>query len=490
MPFLSDKPLGEDGYYMLTVAWNIASGNGIAIRPGQVTTGIQPLATFIYAIFAWLVIAFEGDKFDFVRTIILFGGLNQILFALIMGLVCAAIVGHENKMRAKSVGIIFVIIGTSFYLFRTFTYGLETGIYLTTFASLVFLTFMVFSSNATPKTLHLLIIGVLAGITGLARIDFGVIFATFLFIMLVLGNLKTRSVFIIGITALVIVLPWLAWVKAVSGNWMPSSGPAQAGLADLVEFKSRFLIFISALEQNIFPSLFTGGKAWLAMIASVPVILCLYLTSHFFSQWKSHLKGIWVAWLVGCIVLLVLYPIFFWATHFYARYTVPILVVFLPIFSAALLFKFEDLRLRSSSEIFSYLPSIAAICLLVLNAGLAFFSLHTGKIGNSHSVSAGYIKEHIPPTALVGAFQSGVIGYFNENIINLDGKVNSDALDALRKGQINSYIMERGIDFVVDWDGIIQEMLLKEASDRKIWERCKEDIPNGASICIRKSKLI
>ena len=119
MPFLSDKPLGEDGYYMLTVAWNIASGNGIAIRPGQVTTGIQPLATFIYAIFAWLVIAFEGDKFDFVRTIILFGGLNQILFALIMGLVCAAIVGHENKMRAKSVGIIFVIIGTSFYLFRS-----------------------------------------------------------------------------------------------------------------------------------------------------------------------------------------------------------------------------------------------------------------------------------------------------------------------------------------------------------------------------------
>ena len=29
LPYLSDKPLGEDGFYMLKVAWNIANGDGI-----------------------------------------------------------------------------------------------------------------------------------------------------------------------------------------------------------------------------------------------------------------------------------------------------------------------------------------------------------------------------------------------------------------------------------------------------------------------------
>jgi hypothetical protein len=49
-PYLSDKPIGEDGFYMLTVAWNLALGKGISYNMGIATTGIQPLSTFIFLI--------------------------------------------------------------------------------------------------------------------------------------------------------------------------------------------------------------------------------------------------------------------------------------------------------------------------------------------------------------------------------------------------------------------------------------------------------
>ena len=77
MPYVSDKIIGEDGYYMLTVAWNLAQGYGISYNFGEETTGIQPLATFVYAVIAKVVQIFEYDKFIFARWTFFF---NTILF--------------------------------------------------------------------------------------------------------------------------------------------------------------------------------------------------------------------------------------------------------------------------------------------------------------------------------------------------------------------------------------------------------------------------
>ena len=51
-PLLVDKPVGEDGYYMLTVAENLATTHHLAYNYGLTATGIQPLATFVYAAIA------------------------------------------------------------------------------------------------------------------------------------------------------------------------------------------------------------------------------------------------------------------------------------------------------------------------------------------------------------------------------------------------------------------------------------------------------
>ena len=64
-PYIIDKPFTEDGFYMMTVAWNIADGKGITYNLERPTTGIQPLVTFLQAGIAKAVLIFGGNKNNF-----------------------------------------------------------------------------------------------------------------------------------------------------------------------------------------------------------------------------------------------------------------------------------------------------------------------------------------------------------------------------------------------------------------------------------------
>ncbi|MBK9284692.1 MAG: hypothetical protein IPM51_10305 [Sphingobacteriaceae bacterium] len=54
MPYLADKPISEDGFYMLTVAWNFGQGKGFAYNQDFKTSGVQPLAAMLYGVLAFI----------------------------------------------------------------------------------------------------------------------------------------------------------------------------------------------------------------------------------------------------------------------------------------------------------------------------------------------------------------------------------------------------------------------------------------------------
>ena len=68
-------------------------------------------------------------------------------------------------------------------------------------------------------------------------------------------------------------------------------------------------------------------------------------------------------------------------------------------------------------------------------------SLHAGRVGNTHAVSAGYIANNFNSQEFIGSFQSGVIGFFNDNVINLDGKLDHKSLRALSVSKKNKILM-------------------------------------------------
>jgi hypothetical protein len=67
------------------------------------------------------------------------------------------------------------------------------------------------------------------------------------------------------------------------------------------------------------------------------------------------------------------------------------------------------------------------------------------------------VDDRVPPNALVGAVQSGTLGFMRDHVINLDGRVNFEALG--RRHDMAQYLRERDIRWFADWPFLAQEYL-------------------------------
>ena len=85
----------------------------------------------------------------------------------------------------------------------------------------------------------------------------------------------------------------------------------------------------------------------------------------------------------------------------------------------------------------------------------------------------------------MGAFQSGVIGYFNANVVNLDGKMNPEALTAAASHALPAYLDRADIQYLVDWPSVIDDALPADYL-RARWQPCPQQVPGDASICLAR----
>ena len=87
-----------------------------------------------------------------------------------------------------------------------------------------------------------------------------------------------------------------------------------------------------------------------------------------------------------------------------------------------------------------------ALCLLLLLPGMK---------EQGHAQVVRWVDENVPPAAWVGAVQTGTLGYWHDRTVNLDGKVNPEALEARRRdGHVLGYVTQSRIDYIVDWAGV------------------------------------
>jgi len=97
---------------------------------------------------------------------------------------------------------------------------------------------------------------------------------------------------------------------------------------------------------------------------------------------------------------------------------------------------------------------LAALGTLILAVNVVHYQ---GGTRHPHKANFDLTSYRIPETAWIGAFQSGVLGYFHDRTINLDGKVNPEALAARQQGTILEYILNKRIDgapieYLVDYE--------------------------------------
>ncbi len=482
-PYLADKPVGEDGYYMLTVAWNIAAGHGITYNFDSPTTGIQPLATFIYAALALIIQLLGGDKWMLIRCIILWGGLNTILFSHFIGRITQTM-SFEPTQHYPLYAYGYLLSLFNFTLFRWFSYGLETGLYLTFLAGGLLFSIRFFQQQKA-STKDVMIFGIIAGFTGLTRIDFGVVLLIFLAICLLGKRLSLRQCLIIGILALLIVFPWTLFVKSITGSFIPSSGTAQAGFINAEDAGVRLSTIAKIFLGHITPWAYVRPSGLLIQTLFALGTFLVGLYFFFKDKEMSRQLAIFVRrnpffliWTFSLGSLVVIYPLFFWAIHFYQRYTLPFVIPTTVILAFVLSSYHKKQQPVFQWAIFSFMPAFFIIW--------AFLSLHTGRIGNPLTVSAGYISNDLG-SQKVGVFQSGIMGYFNPNVINLDGKMNYDVLPYIQKDSIEGYIDQEDIAFIVDEPPYIFNNLDTTWLMSR-WQPCQKNTGNSTLCFGRKTE--
>lgn len=472
-PYLIDKPVGEDGYYMLTVAENIAHTGRILYNRAEVVTGIQPLSTYVFAGLALIVQSFHGNHLDLIRSTLLLGALLLVIFAAQVAVITSKLVPAAHRRKAWIIA--FFLVLADFTLFRLFTYGLETGMYCNLLA-LCFESTLRIAQKGQASTREAMALGIVAGFAGLARIDFGLLFAVLLVGMFCFRWITLGRLMLAGLLASLIVSPWFLYLKHVSGSWMPSSGQAESGRLSADNVRERAWSMLSAVIGHLLPWDYGVRASTAVVVATLSVSVFLLLRRYSrqcpSSPLPSRIRSLFLLWGGAMTILVAIYFATFQASHFYYRYTAPLTLLSIPLLSV-----FTVPCIRSIKTL--YVFALLLCCCFALWAAT---SLHSGKIGNSQTIVAGYVSRNFP-RAHVGAFQSGVVGFCNPNVENLDGKLNAAALAATSNQQLPAYLENQGVRVIVDWPSVIRAAL-PTAYLNDAWEPCPVPLEGTESICL------
>jgi len=429
-------PIAEDGWYALTVARNIASGQGITIDGTVWTNGFQPLFTFLQALCFLAADSVEAQ----LRLFYALAWVVHVAGALLVASLARDALEDRvaSKLAAALAALGYLAAIKNFNDFYT---GLETGLQLCLFA----LVWRLYADDwrRRPATM-----GVALGLLVLARIDAAVFVAAFCAVEYLRGGaswgVRFRTCFVAGALGVLVSSPWWIYNTLAFGHPMPTSGFAQQDAAFDVE---RIFTALWALRMVAMPWIFAGAHEalWsdLARIAALAGVGILAWRARHLAV--GHAVGRFaLILLLAYAALVVYYTRTFFADWFYIRYFAPLSLV-----------------------VFVYLPAVLARQTPRLGAGLGLAvgvaaillfaaSWHgVGSFGASaHHRQADLVASHVPPGDIVAAGQSGTLGFLRARVVNTDGKVNPEALKW--RGRIPEYLDARGIRWFADSDWYVE----------------------------------
>lgn len=446
----------EDGYLMLTIARNMALGNGMSIAAGEIpTNGTQPLATWLWSL---AFDAVDGDRYAGVLIVLclelIFSGACAWLLFLLASRLYRSGDGRDWALLTASVWY-------ASYLVITHSMNcLESSVY-TMLVLLAFLLLVQWAGDEDEPSLgwgKSVGLGVLLGACFWARNDAALLIGAvcLAFTLRFAPRFALRldhlpRTIALGLTTVLISSPWLINNYLGFGHLMPISGISQSTAASLGNNLSHVPIALLEYATVILPipSAFNGN-------AVVVGATTLGLLGFVFLGWRvrerfSTRSGLpETAFLLWATAMMLYYGIYHGADWFIPRYFFP-LSPFLCIASVSIAAHFHQRQLSDRAR---PAAALAGVCLIVVTC--ASLNVHLYRQGNDHMHDqiVEWVEENVREDAWIGAVQTGTLGFFHDRTINLDGKVNPEALDALLVDRIPEYVVERELVAIVDWHGI------------------------------------
>lgn len=452
------RPIVEDGYYALSVASNIASGHGVTIDGVHKTNGFQPLFTFL-CVPAFLLAG--GNQYMAIRFVLLLHWLIFLLTAYVMGRIAVDSTGTKvHWQHSPTFWWIFYLFVSFTLLFIVNFNGLETGFLLFLYAC----TWRYYQKTGITTWKQTVLFAIILGLLVLTRIDavfFVMIFTLFYFF----SNSGTfvqrlKRCCTLGGISFIVSSPWWIFNYINFGSFFPTSGKAYQSwitLGTLFHTSSleRFRDAYMALTRVLMPVVYLGQNTYEGIAVAVIRTILLLVSGWFLWHWREKIKSLFktntnsddtmrtikfmIIFITACIVLIGSYILTFSATWFFTRYFAPLLLV--SVLILGLFFSSMHAKYRAFMRM--------VIIILILPLFTVIILLQRGTFQSDFINNQIFlVQQHVPPDSKVAAFQTGTLGFFRPHIVNLDGKVNPDAVTY--RAHLLEYVQQNRVEWLCD----------------------------------------
>ena len=462
---LTERPYQEDSFYMFGCAAQLAAGNGFSIDGENPTNGVQPLVVLLYAPF--FKIAGDDRWLGLRLTFILVGLLEALCVYVIYRLVSQ--LGKDRGLAERSALVAALLWTTLYTLLVHDANGLETGL-LATLYLLVLWRYTLMVQRPDRSLRSEILLGCLLGLLVLARIDAAIFVSLLLAVELIRGRFSSQTFVrcvVLGVCSLLVSAPWWIYNLTQFGSLMPISGQSES-IESLVHVN---LYTTPQTIGDILTVMFYSGYdlyapslsvAWGALMLLIWIALFWVTKLHRKIPQTFDLRPLLPLFLTG-IVLAIYYTFFFSAPHFISRYLHPLRIGVLLVFAMLLPMLIDWIRGQRSLTL-RRVMQFGGIAVLLLaaffNTAVYLRAFTTDKTPPVHY--AGLYAQKVAPEK-VGMTSSGTASFIAQNVVNLDGKVNADALKARKQDRLGEYVVEANINYIADWKDMC-EKIAREAA--------------------------
>src|SRR5581483_10460826 len=332
---LTALPYGDDAYYLFSIARHLSSGHGISVDGIHLTNGFQPLILLFYTPIFWL---FGSNAWLAVRWTFV---MNAAISALTIwtGAFTVRALERQTQRSTVSAPVIFAALsGLGYEFFAQMTNGLETGLLtLLLLISIYYYNKIAFEEkNENAPRSEYIALGVVLGLTVLARIDAAILVA--IIVLSLFLRRKIVPAIITGSVTFLITLPWWLYNVIYFGNVMPSSGQAEnswpvppgISLQSAVKSLSEIITLIFYLPGSFGPVIRT-----LWILALLSAIVYAFTRTRLKNVLRTMRFNVLLPFILFSLILLVYYTFFFGAPHFISRYMQPMRILWAIIVSFA-----------------------------------------------------------------------------------------------------------------------------------------------------------
>ena len=443
----------DDTYLSLEVAKNVGLGRG-PVYGDHFTNGYQPLYVILAA---QLFTDFEGQENNVeeldkrVIQAIAMVACFDLVSLLLLGLLLSV---HFGWTMPTYVGMLIWAIHP--YVTRIALNGLETSM-----ASMfILLIAFYWGSYARAKSSIPIrfLLGMLLGLGVMTRID--IYFLGFWILVLEINDVRLhRWRLADAIPALLVTFvgfvlayaPWVAWSYSYTNMLLPESGPA-------VRFQS-----MARLNHEL-PFYFLPGSLAAAIWQPAGYAPLLYLTSLLLLIWGwfRQRRGInswfgeiaatvyrWPVLWALTISLVFVYGLYIFGWWFLTRYL--FITVLTPVFILAAVTHYFMPVLQGVKR---YLPVFLVVAGCFIQP--RFWQPLIGDVpitGEGYRAVGLWARDYFPDGTVVGAMQTGGIGYYAPKleVLNLDGVVDKPAFEAIKTRNLDVYMKEKEMQYYLGW---------------------------------------